>query len=92
MRTGLTCVIIPHVSQVISSTVVRFTNWKSISVEQWDKRWLIRTGSRVVGQIHVAIVTVMFLGAVNRWVEGGGHTLTGIFRHDVRRAQNKRRQ
>ena len=29
-------------------------------------RRLIRTGSRVMGQIHVAIVTVMFLGVVNK--------------------------
>ena len=29
-------------------------------------RRLIRTGSRVMGQIHVAIVTVMFLVAVNK--------------------------
>ena len=63
-RVGLTGVIIPHIRQVISPAVVRFANWKGIRIGWWGKRWLIRTGSGVMGQIHVAIVAVVFLGTV----------------------------
>ena len=43
------------------------------------EEWLIRTGSGVMGQIHVAIVAIVFLGAVKSFKLIGKSTYVPAF-------------
>jgi hypothetical protein len=80
----LTSIIIPYIGEMISPAVVGFANCK----REWTFGWQVKekalvTRSRVMGQVYIAVVAIMFL-VIIKWVSMqiriDKHIRTGILR------------